>query len=400
MKKIFFLFMFPCILAAVAGCSPGDEVIKGRGETQAAYTMVAVLTQSVYETVAAKLTQVSSLVTPQPANSDTPNAAATPGLAQTAPAVTPRVSSAIITPLATSATFVPLAGTACNLAQYIKDVTVPDGTGFNANQQFVKTWRVKNVGSCTWTSGYKVIFSGGADIGSAKEIPMSLNVPPGNEVDISVNMTSPNLPGTYNSYWQFQSADNHVFGIGPKAKDVLYVQIKVGSGESHANTAYFMGPVACSAGWFSNNGLMTCPSILDAAKGGVSQVSSLVVESGGKRDLPAIIILPPDGKDGRISGQFPPYQVQPGDHFRAQIGCVDGFPKCNVTFQLSFIGEDKVAHSLGSWGQTEDAYIEQLDFDLSAQAGTTIQMIFTVSNNGGSNEDDHAFWLNPIIQPQ
>jgi hypothetical protein len=398
MKKISYFMMIPWILIIMSSCTPGDEAIKGRGETQAAYTMVAVLTQSGYETVAAKLTEVSALVTPQPSNTGTPNSVTTPDLSQTAPAVTPKAPAAI-TPLATSATFVPAAGTPCNRVQYIKDVTVPDGTGFNANQQFTKTWRVKNVGSCTWTNGYKVIYSGGADIGSAREIPLSINVPPGNEVDISVNMTSPNLAGTYNSYWQFQSADNQVFGIGPTAKDVLYVQIKVGSGYSHANTAYYMGPAACSAGWFSNKGAISCPSTLDAVNGGVVELSTIVVESGGKRDLPAIVILPPDGKDGRISGQFPSYQVQPGDHFKAQIGCVDGFPKCNVLFQLSYVGEDKVAHSLGSWGQTEDAYIDQLDFDLSAQAGTTIQMIFTVSNNDGSNEDDHAFWLNPIIQP-
>ena len=388
-----------CVLAGLVGCSPANEAPQGRGETLAAYTMVAVLTQSVYETVAAKLTEVSALVTPQPDNADTPIIGATPDLSQTPLAQTPKVPFVISTAPASKVTYVPGAGTACNIAQFVKDVTVPDLTGFNANQQFTKTWRVKNIGTCTWTSAYKIIYAGGADIGSAREIPLTINVPPGNEVDISVNMTAPNLAGTYNSYWEFQSNDNQVFGIGPKAQSVLYAKIQVGSGNFKSNTAYYLGPNACSAGWFTNLGQIACPSTLDATRGGISKLDSIVIESGSKKNLPAIVMLPPDGKGGLISGQFPAYQVQPNDHFTAGIGCVDGYPKCNVIFQLSYIGEDNVAHSLGSWGQTEDAYVDYLDFDLSPQAGTTIQMIFSVSNNGGSNEDDHAFWLNPVIQP-
>jgi hypothetical protein len=198
------------------------------------------------------------------------------------------------------------------------------------------------------------------------------------------------------SYWQFQSDENKVFGLD---KSILYVRIKVGNGSSPSNTAYNLGSNACTAGWFTNKGILSCPSTLDATNGGVSQLDSIVIESGSKKNLPSIVMLPPDGKDGLISGQFPSHQVQPNDHFKAGIGCVDGFPKCNVIFQLSYVGSDKVPHSLGSWGQTEDAYVEYLDFDLSAQAGSTIQMILTVSNNGGSSEDDHAFWLNPVIQP-
>jgi len=394
MKKLISWMVIPCILAAMAACStPGDQPVKGQGETMAAYTMVAVLTQSAYETVAAKLTEVSALVTPQPGNANSPE----PGISQTPPAGTPK-PQVILTPFP-AGTYVPPSGTACNMAQYVRDVTVPDGTGFNAGQKFTKTWRVKNVGSCTWNTGYKVIYSGGADIGTSREVPLTVTVLPGDETDISVNMVSPNLAGVYNSYWQFQSQDNQVFGIGPKAAGVLYVQINVGSGYSHANTAFYLGSSACSAGWFTNNGILSCPSTLDSTKGGVSPVTSVVIEGGYKKSLPAIIMLPPDGKGGTVSGQFPSYQVQPGDHFKATIGCVDGYPKCVVTFQLSYIAQDKTAHSLGSWGQTEDAYVDQLDFDLSSQAGTTIQMILTVTNSDGSNLDDHAVWVNPVIQP-
>src|SRR5512138_1314450 len=35
------------------------------------------------------------------------------------------------------------------------DVTIPDGTQMTPGQQFVKTWKIKNDGICTWGAGYK-----------------------------------------------------------------------------------------------------------------------------------------------------------------------------------------------------------------------------------------------------
>jgi len=39
----------------------------------------------------------------------------------------------------------------CDRAQFISDVTVPDGTTFAPGATFTKTWRLKNSGTCTWT---------------------------------------------------------------------------------------------------------------------------------------------------------------------------------------------------------------------------------------------------------
>ena len=64
-KTIYFIATF-CLLVSLVGCNTSDEAPKGKGETAAAYTMAAILTQSAYETVAAKLTVVSGQVTPQP----------------------------------------------------------------------------------------------------------------------------------------------------------------------------------------------------------------------------------------------------------------------------------------------------------------------------------------------
>ena len=41
------------------------------------------------------------------------------------------------------------------------DVTVPDKTEIYADHKFVKTWRLLNAGTCTWTTKYSLYFVSG-----------------------------------------------------------------------------------------------------------------------------------------------------------------------------------------------------------------------------------------------
>mgnify|MGYP001814958231 FL=1 len=38
----------------------------------------------------------------------------------------------------------------CLNAAYVSDVTIPDNTRFDGGEEFVKTWRVRNNGTCPW----------------------------------------------------------------------------------------------------------------------------------------------------------------------------------------------------------------------------------------------------------
>ena len=42
-------------------------------------------------------------------------------------------------------------------AQFVTDVTVPDGTKYDPGATFTKTWRLRNVGTCTWTTAYTMV---------------------------------------------------------------------------------------------------------------------------------------------------------------------------------------------------------------------------------------------------
>jgi LysM repeat protein len=79
--------------------------------------------------------------------------------------------------------------TVCNQADMVSDVTVPDGTTVAAGSTFTKTWRLKNTGTCTWTSAYLLVFDHGEPMGAPATSPLTtVNVAPGSTVDVSVNL--------------------------------------------------------------------------------------------------------------------------------------------------------------------------------------------------------------------
>ncbi len=76
----------------------------------------------------------------------------------------------------------------CDKADFVSDITVPDGTVFNPNDSFTKTWRLKNSGTCSWTPSYAVVFSNGDAMSGPATQALTANINPGQTMDISVNL--------------------------------------------------------------------------------------------------------------------------------------------------------------------------------------------------------------------
>lgn len=106
-------------------------------------------------------------------------------------------------------------------AEFVADVTIPDNTVLQPGAAFLKTWRLKNSGTCTWVGSYALVFMSGAQMGAVANVSISGNVTPGSQYDVSVNMVAPAAPGTYVGRWQLRNSANQVFGAIP------YVQIIV-----------------------------------------------------------------------------------------------------------------------------------------------------------------------------
>lgn len=91
-------------------------------------------------------------------------------------------------------------------------------------QSFVKTWRIRNSGTCTWDSKYYLGYaSGNSPLAQMGGQPTYIKgtVAPGAVYDISVNLTAPTQPGVYQGFWQMNNASGAAFGTK------VYVGIQV-----------------------------------------------------------------------------------------------------------------------------------------------------------------------------
>lgn len=145
----------------------------------------------------------------------------------------------------------------CDRAQFIADVTVPDGTNVLPGLNFAKTWRLKNIGSCTWTTSYALVFASGDALGGTS-VNLPGNVPPGQTVDVSVSLTAPNAAGHYIGFWQFRNSSGVLFGIGASGEKPWWVDINVLSASTFG-AAYDFASNYCSATWYSLQGNLPCP---------------------------------------------------------------------------------------------------------------------------------------------
>ena len=149
-----------------------------------------------------------------------------------------------------------LAATTCDQAQFISDITIPDGAGVAPGASFTKTWRFTNAGTCTWTTSYAVVQVGGDAMGAPSSVSLPVNVAPGQMLDISVNLTAPSSAGHYKSLWKFVNASGVQFGIGDSASDAFWVDINVISTNA---VIYDFVANAPYAKWKSGTGYLPFP---------------------------------------------------------------------------------------------------------------------------------------------
>jgi hypothetical protein len=146
-----------------------------------------------------------------PASTVPPNSTAGPSPAPSSPALPP-----------------PTAAPACtDQASFVADVTVPNDTVVSPGQVFIKTWRLRNSGTCIWTEDYALVFAHGDAMGASAAVPLPYAVAPGSAADLSVTLVAPAGSGTYAGHWQLRNAAGSPFGIAESADGTFLVQIVV-----------------------------------------------------------------------------------------------------------------------------------------------------------------------------
>ena len=91
-------------------------------------------------------------------------------------------------------------------------------------QDFVKSWRVLNNGTCDWAPDYALAYASGNRIeasmgGSA--VSVGRTVKPGEMVDLSASLRAPQTYGVFQGFWQMRDTLGQSFG------EVVWVGIQV-----------------------------------------------------------------------------------------------------------------------------------------------------------------------------
>jgi polar amino acid transport system substrate-binding protein len=103
-------------------------------------------------------------------------------------------------------------------------------------QTFTKAWQVKNTGTCTWDTNYRLTFASGQRMGG-EPVALARQVAPGDTYDLQVPLVAPLEAGMHQGTWQMKSAAGRAFG------ESLKVEVKVVSGPT-ATPAPTQTPVA------------------------------------------------------------------------------------------------------------------------------------------------------------
>ena len=158
-----------------------------------------------------------------------------------APTPTPPPVGTQTTPTVTlTATNTPLSTIASapdeDKAEFVKDVTVLDGSAFQPGASFVKTWRLENSGTSTWTRNYTIVFIDGSLMGASAAVPLPNDVPPGETIDISVDLIAPQEEGGHSGDWKLKNSNGQLFGVGFEADEPFWVDILVSESGSPGST--------------------------------------------------------------------------------------------------------------------------------------------------------------------
>jgi hypothetical protein len=93
-------------------------------------------------------------------------------------------------------------------------------------ETFVKTWRITNGGSAAWTTGYRIVFLNGENMG-VSTISLGKVINPGSSFTISATFTAPIKSGSHSASFMMETESGYKFGLGAKSGTPWSFTIKV-----------------------------------------------------------------------------------------------------------------------------------------------------------------------------
>lgn len=385
MKKWFAYILILGLISLLAACNgvqpsptPVDQLDIIR--TAAASTIEAMTTSIVATDMAAQVATSQAFLV------ETPTAQPVEATPSTPPAETQNPTSK-----PTETATAPVSDSGCNLAGFVSE-TIPDGSQFYPGTAFTKTWTLKNEGTCTWTTGYSVVFVSGSAMGAPASQPIADKaVAPGETVLISVPFNAPNGAGSYRAEFKLRTAEGVIFAFR-NADATFWAEIQVRGDSINLADSY------CSAEWTSPTGKLNCPGQPGDSGGFVYSDNRPVLENGSQDDETALWLGLYNADDSYLEGSFPAMTIPANARFTAILGCKRGNTACDVNFSLNYEDSSGNRHELAAWNEIHDLQYQRLDVDLGSLGGKQVKIVLLLKANG-SPSGDMIHLLKPMIKP-
>ena len=277
---------------------------------------------------------------------------------------------------------------------FVSDLTVPDGMTITPNTNITKSWYVTNSGTCTWNSGYKVIYHSGDEVGKKKEFDIlepGAFIRPGESAVISAELIAPvKIGSSYSTYWAMKADTGEEFGAGPANTVYLSSNFRV---EDRFIVTQNFGNLKCA----DDYGYFTCGvNSSDRSRGAVYYDESPMLESGTWQGNAGIAVRPPAGENTTVRFEFGPLRFPRLSSFYTNFCCRPDTPQCDVQIRL-YIREagypERLIQEIREWN---DGYLGEWKYILD-DIGIYDQdftYILEVQTNGGSEDDDLIFFTN------
>jgi uncharacterized protein YkwD len=133
-----------------------------------------------------------------------------------------------------------------NSASFVADITIPDNTNVAGGTVFTKTWRINNTGTCVWTPNYSLVYYSQERMNAPIAVPLAVTYP-GENLDISVNLTAPAATGTHQANFVIKNPDGLIMKIGDDSRLWALINVTVIGATTAAPTATITATIVSGA---------------------------------------------------------------------------------------------------------------------------------------------------------
>ena len=245
--------------------------------------------------------------TPTPAATDTqpaPVVAATTAAPAMTETFTPTASGTPATATPTVGTVGPTNPPDCtNSASFVADITIPDNTNVGGGTIFAKTWRIANTGTCVWGPEYTLVHYSEEFMGAPSAVPLNITYP-GQNADISVNLTAPTGTGKHQANFVIKNPAGLIMKIGDDSRLWVVINVTVEgaaastaaatatSSTATATTASTLAPATVPAATTSGSGSGTTSCLFSIDTTNLMEAIKAVNDYRKEQSLPAYTVNP------------------------------------------------------------------------------------------------------------